>query len=65
MMNIQQIAYDYVQACKLQEARESALHDAFVQLNPENQVFGTADAFKEVYFLKHDWCFLVVYKRIN
>lgn len=36
------IAYDYVQACKIQATRERALETAFQQLNPDNQIMSVS-----------------------
>lgn len=47
-MKTQQI-YDYVQAVKYQQQTEQILDTALRQLNPDNQVIGTADPILRAY----------------
>ena len=49
MMNTQEIAYQYVQACKTQAAREEALCDALALFCGDNQVFDLASSVREAY----------------
>lgn len=44
-----QIAYNYVQALKTQRIREEQLDKVMRLLNPDNQVFGLADAVEGPY----------------
>lgn len=49
MMNTQEIAYQYVQACKTQAAREEALCSALAAFCGDNQVFDLASSVREAY----------------
>ena len=43
------LAYDYVQACKLQSTFEDQANTALQMLNPDNQIFGLADPIRNAY----------------
>lgn len=49
MMNTQEIAYQYVQACRTQAAREDALSNALAAFCGDNQVFDLASALHIAY----------------
>lgn len=49
MMNIQEIAYQYVQACKTQAAREETLNNALAAFCSDNQVFDLANSLHTAY----------------
>lgn len=48
-MKLQEIAYQYVQACKLQESQEYALHKAFSALNSDNMIMDLAEPIRRPY----------------
>lgn len=48
-MNLQEIAYQYIQACKLQEAQEDQVHKALAAICPDNMVMGLADTIHKPY----------------
>lgn len=43
------IAYDYIQACKIQAVYEGALETALKRLHPDNQLMGTSVTLAEAY----------------
>lgn len=49
MMKIQEIAYQYVQACTTQEAQEYNLHKAFTAINPDNCIMDLAEPIRRPY----------------
>lgn len=48
-MNLQEIAYQYVQACRTQETQEYAVHKALAALNSDNMILDLAEAIRRPY----------------